>query len=67
MPTPNSVARASARASGEMFYMGRACKRHPELAGRRRTASGDCHACIVERMRRTRKKKAARAVKRAGG
>jgi hypothetical protein len=48
-----------ARASGAMFYTGKVCERHTELKGKRRAKSGNCHLCIVERMRRTRAKKKA--------
>lgn len=60
-----------ARAAGEMFYTGKVCKHHPELKGQRRTKSANCHSCVVERMRRLRRRrhqeKAASAVERAGG
>jgi hypothetical protein len=45
-----------ARAAGLIFYTGKVCKRHPELEGQRRASNGHCHVCIVERMRKHRKK-----------
>jgi hypothetical protein len=40
-----------ARERGEKFYTGKVCARHPEERGRRRAANGNCHACVVERMK----------------
>lgn len=48
-------AKAVAKAAGEMFFVGRVCEHHPELAGRRRTSNGACPSCIRERMRETRR------------
>jgi hypothetical protein len=45
-----------ARAAGLTFYTGKVCKRHPELAGQRRAAQGNCPGCIRDRMRKHRKK-----------
>jgi hypothetical protein len=45
-----------ARAAGAMFYTGKVCAKHPELKGQRRAKSGNCHACVVERMQKHRKK-----------
>jgi hypothetical protein len=45
-----------AQAAGEMFFTGRVCKKHPELAGRRRAKSGGCPSCIRERAAKRRKK-----------
>jgi hypothetical protein len=39
-----------------MFYTGKVCSRHPELLGQRRTKSGHCHLCVVERMKDHRNK-----------
>jgi hypothetical protein len=51
----------AARAAGEMFFIGNVCKKHKELKGRRRTASGGCPSCILERVNRRRKKMGSKA------
>jgi hypothetical protein len=50
------MTRKEAIAVGAIFYVSKVCPRHPELAGQRRAAQGNCHACIVERMQRHRNK-----------
>jgi hypothetical protein len=50
------MTRKEAIAVGAMFYTGKVCKHHPEENGRRRLKSGNCHACIVERMQEHRAK-----------
>jgi hypothetical protein len=44
------MTRKEALKRGEMFYTGKVCTAHPEIKGQRRTANGNCHACICERM-----------------
>lgn len=40
--------RAQAKVQGLKHYFGTICERHPELAGERKTASGNCLQCVVD-------------------
>jgi hypothetical protein len=50
------MTRKEAIAAGAMFYVGKVCHRHVELAGERRISNNNCPGCVRDRMKKHRKK-----------